>query len=201
MSLINLENGARVQYFYKVLAHFERMIEEAIADDAIPDVKSYAGLIGNWTIHELGRLTTSRAGPLGQVDLDFTPEGECIQVPDSELAQILFHLYRKHITGKVAKELLMALYLGELEGGVLQSIEAHDLWFKELSPEEYEALVDEVVDGEDKVLQELVSSETFPQGKLMFLVGKMMRAGQTERIDPATAERVLRDRVQKLRAP
>ncbi|KFH48195.1 Glutamyl-tRNA(Gln) amidotransferase subunit B-like protein [Hapsidospora chrysogenum ATCC 11550] len=201
MSLINLENGARVQYFYKVLAHFERMIEEAVADDAMPDVKSYAGLIGNWTIHELGRLTTSRAGPLGQVDLDFTPEGDCIQVPDSELAQILFHLYRKHITGKVAKELIMALYLGELEGGVLESIEAHDLWFKELSPEEYEALVDEVVDGENKVLQELVSSETFPQGKLMFLVGKMMRAGQTERIDPATAERLLRDRVQKLRAP
>ncbi|KAL6853015.1 hypothetical protein ACO1O0_007565 [Amphichorda felina] len=201
LSLINLDNGARVQYFYRVLASVEAMIEANAADGEMPDVKTYAGLVGNWTIHELGRLTTSRAGPLGQVELDFTPEGECIQVPDSELSQLLFHLYSKHITGKVAKELLMALYLGELEGSVLDSIEAHDLWFKELSAEEYGELVDEVLEAEDQVLQEAVKSETFPQGKLMFLVGKMMRAGPTERIDPATAEGVLRARIEELRGP
>lgn len=200
VSLINLDNGARVQYFYRVLASLETMVEENIAGGDMPDVITYAGLVGNWTIHELGRLTTSRAGPLGQVELDFTPEGECIQVPDTELSQLLFHLYSKHITGKVAKELLMALYLGELQSGVLESIEAHDLWFKELSSQEYYQLVDEVLEGEDRVLQELVDSETFPQGKLMFLVGKMMRTGPTERIDPGTAEKILRAHVEKLRA-
>ena len=199
VSLINLDNGARVQYFYRVLGSLEAMLAADVAGGTQPDPKSYAGLVGNWTIHELGRLTTSRAGPLGQVELDFTPEGECTQVPDVELSQLLFHLHSKHITGKVAKELLMALYLGELENGILGSIEAHDLWFKELSAEEYNALVSEALEDEDRVLQELVSGDAVPQGKLMYLVGKMMRTGPTERIDPAAAERAARAHIDQLR--
>jgi aspartyl-tRNA(Asn)/glutamyl-tRNA(Gln) amidotransferase subunit B len=93
----------------------------------------------------------------------------------------------------------MALYLGELEDGVRSAIDMNDLWFKEYSLEEYEALADEVLEGEDKVLQEFATSAKYPQGKLMFLLGKMMRAGQTERIDPANAEKVMRTRIESLR--
>jgi aspartyl-tRNA(Asn)/glutamyl-tRNA(Gln) amidotransferase subunit B len=108
-------------------------------------------------------------------------------------------LIRKQITGKVAKELLFAIYLKEIEGGVTQAIEENDLWFKEIAEEEYEQLADEAMEGEDKILQEFVDSEKFPQGKLMFLVGKMMRLGPTERIVPASAERVMRAKVETLR--
>lgn len=201
VSLINLDNGSRVQYFYRVLGLLEGMLQADASPGAQPDLKSYASLVGNWTSHELGRLTTSKAGPLGTVELTFTPEGECLQVPESELSQLLFHLYHKRITGKVAKEMLMALYLGELDNGVLDAIETHGLWFSEISAAEYEALVDQVIQGEDKVLQEFATSEKFPQGKLMYLVGKLMRTGPTERIDPATAEKTLRTRMEKLRAP
>ncbi|CAH0037869.1 unnamed protein product [Clonostachys solani] len=199
LSLVNIDNGARVEYFYKVLYSVQDMIAADDLDGEGADVKTYAALVGNWTLHELGRLTTSKAGPLGMVDLTFTPDGDCAQVPDAELSQLLYHLYRKNITGKIAKELLMALYLGELEDGVRSAIDMHDLWFKEYSPEEYEALADEVLEGEDKVLQEFATSAKFPQGKLMFLLGKMMRAGQTERIDPANAEKVMRTRIENLR--
>ncbi|KAF4126189.1 aspartyl-tRNA(Asn)/glutamyl-tRNA(Gln) amidotransferase subunit B [Geosmithia morbida] len=200
MSLINLDGGARVEYFYRVLKTVESMIAAESQDGDMPDVKSYAGLVGNWTIHELGRLTTSRAGPLGQVDLTFTPEGECHQVPDVELSQLLFHLYHRRITGKVAKELLMALYLGDLENGIRHGIETHDLWFKELSAEEYNELVDEVMQDETDLVQSLLSSEDdVPQGKLMFLVGKLMRTGPTERIDPCTAEKTIRSRIEAMR--
>lgn len=198
VSLINLDNGARVQYFYKVLHSLEEMIFTAALAKQ-PDLKTYAGLVGNWTIHELGRLTTSRAGPMGAVDLDFTPDGECTQVPEVDLSQLLYHLYRKHITGKVAKELLMALYLGELGNGVQDAIEKHDLWFKEISGDEYTALAEEALQDEDKLIQEFLNSERFPQGKLMYLVGKMMHIGPTERIDPATAEKTMRARVEALR--
>ncbi|CAI6093501.1 unnamed protein product [Clonostachys chloroleuca] len=199
LSLINIDNGARVEYFYRVLYSVQDMIAADDLDGEGADVKTYAALVGNWTLHELGRLTTSKAGPHGTVDLTFTPDGDCAQVPDAELSQLLYHLYRKHITGKVAKELLMALYLGELEDGVRSAIDTHDLWFKEYSLAEYEALADEVLEGEDKVLQEFATSAKYPQGKLMFLLGKMMRAGQTERIDPANAEKVMRTRIESLR--
>lgn len=201
LSLITLENGARVQYFYRVLDNVHERVQAEFAASTPPDLKSYSTLVGNWIIHELGRLTTYKAGPLASGELSFTADGECTQVPGSDLSQLLYHLYRKHITGKVAKELLLAIYLDELEGGVLEAIETNDLWFKEISPEEYSALAEEAMMGEEKVLQEFVGYNKFPQGKLMYLVGKMMRLGPTERIDPVTAENVMRARVEGIRAP
>ncbi|KAL6356614.1 hypothetical protein LRP88_10217 [Fusarium phalaenopsidis] len=200
LSLINLENGSRVQYFYKVLKSVEEKLAAELTEAEMPEFKSYSTLVGNWIIHELGRLTTFKAGPLAARDLSFTPEGDCLQVPDADLAQLLYHLVRKQITGKVAKELLFAIYLNEIEGGITQAIEDNDLWFKEIAEEEYEQLADEVMEGEDKVLQEFVDYKQFPQGKLMYLVGKMMRLGPTERIVPANAERVMRAKVEKLRS-
>ncbi|RSL72872.1 Glutamyl-tRNA(Gln) amidotransferase subunit B, mitochondrial [Fusarium duplospermum] len=200
LSLINLENGSRVQYFYKVLKSVEEKLAAELTEAEMPEFKSYSTLVGNWIIHELGRLTTFKAGPLAARDLSFTPEGDCLQVPDADLAQLLYHLVRKQITGKVAKELLFAIYLNEIEGGITQAIEDNDLWFKEIPEEEYEQLADEVMEGEDKVLQEFVDYKQFPQGKLMYLVGKMMRLGPTERIVPANAERVMRAKVEKLRS-
>ncbi|KAM4056585.1 gatB/GatE catalytic domain-containing protein [Hirsutella rhossiliensis] len=201
LSLITLDMGARIEYFYRVLDSLDAKIRAEFAPSTLPDLKSYSTLAGNWIIHELGRLTTYKAGPLALGELSFTPDGECPQVPASELSQLLYHLYRKHITGKVAKELLVSIYLGELEGGVLQAINVNDLWFKEISEQEYSALADAAMEGEEKVLQVFVEYEKFPQGKLMYLVGKMMRLGPTERIDPATAEGIVRQRVEAMREP
>ncbi|KAL6400738.1 aspartyl-tRNA(Asn)/glutamyl-tRNA (Gln) amidotransferase subunit B [Ilyonectria robusta] len=199
LSLVNLENGARVQYFYKVLRSLEEKLAGDLPGAELPDIKSYASVAGNWIIHELGRLTTYKAGPLAARDLSFTPEGDCEQVPDSDLSQLLYHLIQKQITGKVAKELLFSIYFKEIEGGVTQAIKDNDLWFKEISQEEYELLADEVMAKEEKVLQEFVGYTKFPQGKLMYLVGKLMRLGPTEGIVPATAEKVLRAKVDLLR--
>ena len=202
LSLITLDNGARVQYFYKVHEHMRDMVraDNADADKAThEDFRSCGTLAGNWVIHELGRLTTYKAGPLASGELSFTQEGECEEISSSNLSELLYHLHRKNITGKVAKELLLAVYLGDLEDGVVEAIDANDLWFKEISEGEYAGLADEAMQGEDKVLREFTDYKKFPQGKLMYLVGKMMRLGPTERIDPATAEAVIRARVEALK--
>ncbi|ODA75943.1 hypothetical protein RJ55_08584 [Drechmeria coniospora] len=202
LSLITLDNGSRIQYFYKVLDGLHEMIRldaTSSSASASADFSSYATLAGNWIIHELGRLTTSKAGPLASGELVFSTDGECDQVPVSELSKLLYYLYRKQITGKVAKELLLAIYLGDLDGDVLGAIESNDLWFEEIPPEEYASLAEQAMEGEEKVLQTFVDSKPFPQGKLMYLVGKMMRLGPTERIDPSTAESVMRARVERLR--
>lgn len=201
LSLIMLDMGARVEYFYRVLDILDAKIRAECGPSAPSDLKSYSTLAGNWIIHELGRLTTYKAGPLASGELSFTPDGECTQVPASELSQLLYHLYRKHITGKVAKEIIVSVYLGELDGGVLQAIKANNLWFKEVSEQEYSALADAAVEGEEKLLRAFIKYDKFPQGKLMYLVGKMMRLGPTERIDPANAESVLRARVEAMREP
>lgn len=202
LSLITLDTGARVEYFYRVLDGLDAKMRAEPGPSSKPlDAKSCSTLAGNWIIHELGRLTTYKAGPLAHTELSFTPDGECPQVPASELSQLLYHLHRKHITGKVAKELLVSIYLGELDGGVLQAIDVNDLWFREISEQEYFALADAATEGEDDVLEVFFKYEKFPQGKLMYLVGKMMRLGPTERIDPATAEGIMRKRVEAMREP
>ncbi|KAK3303047.1 amidotransferase-like protein [Chaetomium strumarium] len=197
MSLMMLDNGARIQYFYNVLDALEERL--GLGGDTESDQR-HALLAANWCLHELGKLTELSS------DLGMTPDGEC-HVPSTDLAAILCHLHRKEVTAKVAKELLWSVFRGEVTtGGVTQAIEAGNLWFKELSEQEYAELADKVVDGEDKVVREFLrfkqgKLKAYPQGKLMFLVGKMMRAGPEERMDPASAERVMKDRMEGVYLP
>ncbi|KAK4149195.1 Glutamyl-tRNA amidotransferase subunit B, mitochondrial [Chaetomidium leptoderma] len=197
LSLMLLDDGARVQYFYNVLEALEERL--GLAREAEYDQR-HALLAANWCLHELGKLTDLAS------DLGMTPDGEC-QVPSADLAAILSHLHRSEITAKVAKDLLWSVFRGEITaGGVTQTIDAANLWFKELSEQEYAELADQVVEGEDKVMGEFLrfkrgKAKAYPQGKLMFLVGKMMRAGPEQQMDPASAERVLRARIESVYLP
>ncbi|KAK2043471.1 PET112 family protein [Colletotrichum somersetense] len=200
LSLMPLDNGGRLEYFYKVVDE----LGKALAESGIePDLRTYAPLVGNWILHEFGRLTTEKTDPgsAQQRTLEITPEGRCDAVPYAALARILLHLQKREITGKVAKELLVAQYLGSLDefASVTDAIAAHELWFRELSEEEYRQLALSAMEGEEKVLREFFDKKdvrgvkkNYPQGKLMYLVGKMMRIGETERIDPSVAEKVMR---------
>jgi len=197
MSLMALDDGARIQYFYNVLGALEQNLgasAETTTDRGLPM------LAANWCLHELGKLTELSS------DLGMTAEGEC-KVPSADLAALLYHLHRKEVTAKVAKELLWAIFRGEIStGGVTEAIEANGLWFRELSEQEYVDLADEVVAGEDKILGEFQrfaegKGKSYPQGKLMFLVGKMMRAGPEQRMDPSSAERVVKARIEEVYVP
>ncbi|AEO60034.1 hypothetical protein MYCTH_2308837 [Thermothelomyces thermophilus ATCC 42464] len=198
LSLTTVDDGARVQYFYNVLDALEARL--GLDKTGAASDQRHALLAANWCLHELGKLTELSS------DLGMTPEGEC-NVPSAALAAILAHLHRREITAKVAKELLWDAFRGEVTAdSVTQKIDADKLWFKELSEDEYAQLADQVVQGEDKVLGEFLrfkqgKAKAYPQGKLMFLVGKMMRAGTEQRMDPASAERVLRARIEDVYLP
>ncbi|KAK3388475.1 hypothetical protein B0T20DRAFT_457128 [Sordaria brevicollis] len=201
LSLMLLDGGARVQYFYNVLDSLEERME---ADgQTVPERAEHATLAANWCLHELGKLTDSASSSESTSNLEMTPLGESPLVPSSSLAAILFHLHSRKITAKVAKDLLWAVYRGEVaEGEVTNYIDTNNLWFKELSEDEYAQLANDVIEGEEKVLGEFVKfkqgkSKAYPQGKLMYLVGKMMRNGPEGRVEAAGAERVLRAVVEK----
>ncbi|WYZ43191.1 hypothetical protein EsH8_VI_000890 [Colletotrichum jinshuiense] len=197
VSLMSLDNGGRLEYFYKV-------VDDLGAQLAKPDLKhdllTYAPLAGNWILHELGRLTTDKADPeSAQRTLEITPDGQCEAVPAAALSEILYHLQNRDITGKVAKELLVAKYLGNLDefASITDAINMHNLWFQEMSDAEYRELAESAINGEDKVLKEFREKKNYPQGKLMFLVGKMMRIGETERINPSAAEQAMRQLIKE----
>ncbi|KAL2016203.1 hypothetical protein VTK56DRAFT_4060 [Thermocarpiscus australiensis] len=199
LSLLMLDDGARIQYFYNVLDALEQWLGLGGDAETMQDQR-HALLAANWCLHELGKLTDVSD------DLGMTPGGEC-KVPSADLAAILCHLHHGKITAKVAKDLLWRVFRGEIAtGGVTDAISADGLWFEEISEEEYATLADLVVDGEDKVLGEFLrfkqgKAKAYPQGKLMFLVGKMMREGPGQRMDPSSAERVLKARIDEVYLP
>ncbi|TPX17913.1 uncharacterized protein E0L32_003014 [Thyridium curvatum] len=203
VSLMLLDQGGRIQFFYDVVDSLEERMKEDLQGKV--DVKELRVLAGNWVLHELGRLTSDRNTD-GETDndLQMTREGQC-RIRAADLAEILAYLLQKRVTARVAKELLFALFRGDIGGSssegrvgsVTEAIERDGLWFDELTTEEYGALAEEAMVDQDKVLREFVDYRQYPQGKLMFLVGKMMRLGPQERIDPATAEKVMKAKVEE----
>lgn len=191
MSLMALEGGGRVEYFYNVVDRLRELLGDGV------ELKSYSALAANWILHEMGKLTSEKAAQVGDVNqLSISADGLCDEVPAADLAELLHLVHGGRITGKVAKQLLMSLYDGDVPpGGVADAIEAHGLWFKELSADEYDALAEAVLEGQEGVLSEFKKGKKYPTGKLMFLVGRMMREGAAERIRPESAEGVLRRKI------
>ncbi|KAK4222088.1 Glutamyl-tRNA amidotransferase subunit B, mitochondrial [Podospora fimiseda] len=193
LSLMLLDDGARIQYFYDVLDELE---ERLGPEEGRECGQKHALLAANWCLHELGKLTEETASEPG-----IAPNID-VRIPSVDLAAILYHLHRKEITAKVAKDLLWNVFRGMVKKGeITETIDMCEWWFKELSEEEYVDIAEKVIEGEEKVLGEFQrykegKSKAYPEGKLMFLVGKMMRAGPEQGMDPASAKRVLRQKIE-----
>ncbi|RYP08296.1 hypothetical protein DL765_008838 [Monosporascus sp. GIB2] len=189
LSLTALDGGMRVEYFWNVVD----ALAARLGSDRIENLACFQ-LAANWILHELGRLTSERSEAASE-ELGFTEDGQCERVPVQQLADILFYLHTRKITAKIAKELLWVVFrrtIPEKYPSVLGAIEEENLWFDELSEAEYAELADEAVEGQEDVVRQFVDYKQYPQGKLMFLVGRMIRLGPEERIDPKNAEKVMR---------
>jgi aspartyl-tRNA(Asn)/glutamyl-tRNA(Gln) amidotransferase subunit B len=241
VSLIDMDDGGRVEYYYRVLdelnarlrasktrTHRDPADNEAVV--AVADSEEGKGpalLAANWCLHELGRLTTSgtdgSAGVLGMDHFQTTPEGDA-PIHPATLAELLFHLHRRRITAKVAKELLWSLFRGEVTTPeeVTQKIDSEKLWFDEITSDEYDALASQILAQEPATMSFLVSAfrsrvllhsdttkpdygrklkavDASEHGKRQFLVGKMMRAGPEGRVDPLAAGDALQRQIDEHR--
>ncbi|KAH9993877.1 aspartyl/glutamyl-tRNA amidotransferase subunit B [Xylariaceae sp. FL0662B] len=198
MSLVAIDDGMRLEYFWNVAA----ALTARLGSDW-PEYVLCLQLAANWILHVLGRLTSERNEDEAK-DLVFTADGQCPRVPAQHLADIIFHLYRGEITSKIAQELLWAVFRGKIPNEyptVLATIEKEDLWFRELYDMDYAELADAAVCGQDHIVKQFINYKKYPQGKLMFLVGRMIRMGSAERIDPMAAERVMKERLEKMYVP
>lgn len=206
LSLAALDGGARVEYFWRVVDALQAKLGLSSAGVAqAGEHQACFQLAANWILHELGRLTSNPHDDTAP-DLGFTPDGQCARVPVAHLTDIVLLLHQRRITAKVAKELLWVVYRGDIPGtyaSVEDAVATEGMWFAELSEAEYAALADEAVAGQDAVVRQFVpgASKQYPQGKLMFLVGRMLKLGQEERIDPLQAERVMRRALEERHVP
>lgn len=220
MSLVALNDGQRVEYFYKVV--------DSLLADLTPkrDQKKVGKLVGNWVLHEMGGLSSPYAdeeNPLG-----ITEDGDCL-VPHTHLAQLLSFLELNKITGNTAKKVLAILYSNAVTTASLQPtvddswsstikhtstsstegpepgiplasrtpqeiIDQEGWWFKPLSDAEYETLARDVLGENEKAVQEILAGK---QGKINFLLGQMMRQNTEGRMDAQEAMKVLQRLIQE----
>jgi aspartyl-tRNA(Asn)/glutamyl-tRNA(Gln) amidotransferase subunit B len=181
LTLVSLNDGGRVEYFYKVVDELGKLNPGEFSP------KRFGRICGNWVLHEMGGLVseTSEEGNALRIDI----EGSCI-IPADQLAQIIHHLETKLITGKTAKSLLSRVFDNEKIGfrqSVLSIIETDNLLIRPMSANEYDELAKSII--EPKVVQQILKGQ---EGKIMYLVGRMMRSGEEGRVEPKEAERVIR---------
>lgn len=204
LALMQLDDGRRLEYFYNVV----QRLQDRLGDQWDTDC---AALAGKWVLHALGRLTSERnASADGTVQtLELSPTGDCARVPAQHLADIVYYLRTMRVTARVAKELLFAVYRGDLSGtspesytSVEEAIEKENLWFNSLSRDKYKQLAFEIVKKEKVTLRRFIQYYSaaphaeYPTGQLMFLVGRMMKTGPAERMDPQVAQEVLSEVVE-----
>jgi len=182
ISLVSLNNGGRVEYFRDV-------VDSLMALKPDDEVKRVGKLASNWVLHEMGGLVSDI--PEDENPLQITDEGGCI-IPHAQLAKLIFHLDQKKITGKTAKRVLSILF--EKQDSVDEIIEQEGLWLRPMSTEEYEEVARSVLDM--KVVEEILAGQ---EGKLNFLLGKMMRLDGEGRMEPQMAREVLKRIVEEHR--
>jgi aspartyl-tRNA(Asn)/glutamyl-tRNA(Gln) amidotransferase subunit B len=180
LSLVALNDGGRVEYFRNVVDHLLYLNPQR-------DLKPTGKLAGNWVLHEMGGLVANATEDDNA--LQMTSEGECI-IPHRKLADLIHHLDNNRVTGNSAKKLLASLFqmgTADEQKEVKQMIDEEGLWFNPLSSQEYEDLARSILDM--KVVEEILGGK---EGKINFLLGKLMRADGEGRVDAKEATTVLR---------
>jgi aspartyl-tRNA(Asn)/glutamyl-tRNA(Gln) amidotransferase subunit B len=181
MSLVSLNDGYRAEYFYDVI---DALVLRS-PTDADNAGKKWGKVVGNWVLHELGGLVSDSETT---TEL-YSPNGRCI-IPANKMADIVHFLSVGKITGRSAKKLLAALFEGSEETrDVEELIEENGYWLNPLSEQEYEELAKSLCESEGRVVDEILKGR---EGKIMYLVGQMMRRGEEGRVEPKEAERIVR---------
>ncbi|KAG9235364.1 glutamyl-tRNA amidotransferas-like protein subunit B [Amylocarpus encephaloides] len=187
MTLVSLNDGGRYEYFCDVHAAVTLLKTEDPRFDFEADKEIISRQCANWVLHEIGGLTHHLAdeeNPLG-----ITSTGECIISADN-LALLINYLDKKQITARSAKKVLQELFAKGIAGQpttTSSEIEEAGLWFTPLSSDNYEGLARSVLDM--KVVEEILAGK---EGKVNFLLGKMMRKDADGRVDPQVATAALK---------
>ena len=135
-------------------------------------------LVGNWVLQEIGHILTTK---------NITWEASRLQ--PSQLAVLLDQLLQKTMTGGSAKHILGLLIEGD-QRPVEQILDEDDLRLLPLSDEEYVSLSQDVMAANPAVVEQIVQNGHM--GKVMFLVGQMMRHGPEGRVEAKRAELSIR---------
>ncbi|SMR56273.1 unnamed protein product [Zymoseptoria tritici ST99CH_1A5] len=177
-TLVSLDDGDRLEFLEETVA----LIQHSSADI---DPSKVSRAAANWVLHELGGLL----GPS-------STWSENMSITSAELADILTHLLTKRINARAGKSLVSILFSHPSSDPsrptVVDLIEQNNLLLRPLTSEEYVALAKEILAENDGVVEMVrKDAKKGKEGKLMYLVGQMVRKGEEGTVEPERAKEVL----------
>jgi len=186
LSLVSLNEGGRVEYFRDSVDEVSRLNQEA-------DMKRIGRLCNSWVLHELGGLVSDL--PEDENPLRMTPSGSCI-IPSPRMAALIHYLDTKRITGQTAKLLLAMMFergrAGE-EVDLKDFIDKEGLWLEAMTKEQYDELARDICQKHTETVDQIKAGQ---QGKMHFLLGRLMRLGQSGRLEPKEAMEALKRQIE-----
>lgn len=175
-TIVSQDDGDRLEYMEETIHILDQKLSNA-QQDKIKLGKN----VGNWVLHELGGLQASSE-----------ESWESITVTPSELADIIVNVMHKQITARVAKQLLSTLNdipSNASRPSVEALIDEGNLRLRPLSPEEYEALAQSIMDENTDMVSAV--KDKGQKGKAMWFVGQMVRRGEEGTVEPEQARLVI----------
>lgn len=167
--MLQADTGDRLDFYQKTI--------DLLRPDHGHDSK-LGKIVGNWILQEVGHVLTTK-----------NIEWQDSHLTSSGLASLLDNVLRNQVTGASAKHLLSLLVDGDIRP-VTQIIDDDGLRLVPLSEEEYQLLAQDVMQSNSGVVHQI--QKKGQMGKLMFLVGQMMRRGPEGRVEAKKAEEILR---------
>ncbi|KAK5135762.1 hypothetical protein LTR08_004748 [Meristemomyces frigidus] len=173
-TVFDLDDGDRLEFMEETIESVQRKLGRTDIDQL-----EIGKLVSNWIIHELGGLLTT-------TELNW----ESMNVTPGELADVLVNLHNKHITARVAKQLLSTLIEtpASARSSVEQLIDDGKLRLRPLSEEQYQAFAAQIMDDNPEMV--VAVREKGQKGKIMWFVGQMVRRGEEGTVEPEKAREV-----------
>ena len=177
-TIYGLDDGERLEYMEEVV---ELIMTDYHTDHKKRDPLKFGKMASNWILHELGGLLTTKNTEWSQMN-----------IPAQDFAHLLSNLDYKQITARSAKQLLARLHERPLDHSrqpVGDLIDEMNLRLRPLSNEAYEALAKEVMDENPDMVAAV--REKRQKGKMMWIVGQMVRRGEEGTVEPERAKKVV----------
>lgn len=177
-TIVSQDDGDRLEYMEETIQLLSKNLPTSSSST---DQLKLGKNVGNWVLHELGGLQTSNEESWAS-----------ITVTPSELADIIVNVTNKQITARVAKQLLSTLNDIPPEASrpsVETLIDEGNLRLRPLSPQEYEALAQSIMDENPDMVSAV--KDKGQKGKAMWFVGQMVRRGEEGTVEPEQARVVI----------
>lgn len=189
MTLISLENGGRIEFFYKVVDSLQLLLPQE-------NLYKLGKLCSNWVLHDMASL---RSDDLNENNpLQLKVDGTCI-IPPGELATLLFLLETNKILRKPAKYALQRLFTYVIEKkhtNIYDVIENEGLWNQKVSEAQYKEHARIILNQYKDILKLALSGN---ESKIKALLGMMLKNDRKGVLDPKMAEQVLKQVINEFR--